>query len=728
MSIAYYEQDRFFHLKNEHFSYCMRVDDHGHLWHLYYGAPIGLTGAEPLVNYQKHTSFWSVLPGEPNSIDTVPLEYPGSGTADLRPCALTTVDAGFDGVTDLRFDSYEILAGKPHIDGLPQVYLNEGEIAETLKITLKDSVKELYADLYYTLFGFSGALSRFTVIRNGGHSTVRLQKAMTATLSFGDKDFELIHLHGAWGREFELERTPLTKSVQTISSFRGSSSHTANPFAALVRPDTTEDSGEAYGMSIIYSSNFEIETETDTFDCVRVNIGINERGFEWTLNPGESFTTPEAIFVYSANGLTAMSQTYQKLYQNNLIRGYWRDRLRPVLLNSWEGVSFHFDGEKMRSMARASARMGVDLFVVDDGWFGLRDNDHCALGDWVPNEPKLGGTLGELVKYVNDLGMDFGLWFEPEMISEDSDLYRAHPGWAIKVPNRAASLGRHQMILDLTRADVREYIVSAVTGVLRSANIVYVKWDMNRNMSEIGSEQLPGERNGEFFHRYILGLYEVLERITTEFPHILFESCSGGGGRFDPGMAYYMPQNWTSDNTDAIARLHIQYGCSMVYPPSLMTCHVSKVPNGRTKRVVPFETRANVAMQGSFGYEFDPSLLTDEQIELIHEEIKEYKQYADLVLHGRFYRLVSPFTTDACAFETVAEDKSVAIATYVFTAGVAMTSRRRLRLKGLDADAVYTETHSGQTYSGSFLMNAGILLPAQRFDFDSVRYIFERRS
>ena len=727
MAITVCEQCRVFKLDTASSSYVMGVMGQGHLVHLYYGAPIDDKQVQHLAAPRGRASFWAIPAGDADefSTDVVPLEYSGSGSADLRPCAIGSVDADGDNVTDLRYDSYEILPGKPDNPGLPHTYLNDGDAAQTLRITLRDAVKELYVDLYYTVFDFSPAIARWTVVRNAGSQPVTLTRAMTGSLQFPGKDYDLLHLHGAWAREFNVERAPICHTTQSVQSFRGSSSHLHNPFAAILSKDATEDAGEAYGVSLIYSSNFIIETDVDAFDTLRVNFGINDRAFSWRLDPGESFATPEAVLIYSATGLGDMSRAYQRLYRRNLARGKYRDQGRPVLLNSWEGVYMDFDAEKLLSMAAAASKLGIELFVLDDGWFGARDNDLCALGDWFVNEKKLGCTMQQLVERIRAVGMDFGLWFEPEMISPDSDLYRAHPDWCLHQSKRSPSLGRHQLILDLTRKDVQDYVVDTVSGVLRSADIRYVKWDMNRNMAEVGSAALPADRLGEIYHRYILGVYSIMERITSAFPDVLFESCSGGGGRFDAGILYYMPQNWTSDDSDAIQRLNIQYGCSMVYPASAMTCHVSAVPNHQVHRVTPLHTRGNVAMAGSFGYELDMSKMTDEEKAEVAQQVAEYKRIRDLVVTGDQYRLISPVGSNECAFMVVSEDKSAAIVTYVKKLNDPNPPVTRLRLKGLDENARYRDGE-GNVYAGSTLMHAGLNMPEMQQDFDSVRIVLER--
>ena len=728
MAISVLNEEKIFKLDAGSSSYVMAVMGGGRLIHLYYGARISDSRVKFLAQERGVASFWAIPAGEADefSTDVMPMEYSGAGTADLRPAAIASADEEGDNVTDLLFESYQVIEGKPDYPGLPHTYLNDGDGAQTLKITLRDKVKDLCVDLYYTVFDFSGAIARWTVIRNEGKQAVKLTRAMSASLQFPDKDFDLIHLHGAWAREFNVERTPVMHTTQSVQSFRGSSSHLHNPFAVLARKDAGEDSGEVYGLSLIYSSNFLIETDVDAFDTLRVNAGINDRAFAWTLQSGESFATPECVLVYSNKGLGEMSRTYHKLYRRNLARGKYRDKARPVLLNSWEGVYMDFTGEKLKSMARSAAKLGIELFVLDDGWFGARNDDTCALGDWVVNEKKLGCTMKQLVDDIRAEGIEFGLWFEPEMISPDSDLYRAHPDWCLHQKKRAPSLGRHQLILDMTRKDVRDYVVDIVSSVLSSADIRYVKWDMNRNMAEVGSAQLPAERIGEIYHRYILGVYEVMERITSAFPDVLFESCSGGGGRFDAGILYYMPQNWTSDDSDAIQRLNIQYGCSMVYPPSVMTCHVSAVPNHQVGRITPLHTRANVAMQGSFGYELDMEKLTEEERSEVAAQIVEYKKMRDIVITGSFYRLISPVNSNEYAFEQVSEDGRTVILTYVKKLNNPNPAVRRVRLKGLEANAQYVCEQTGLEVSGDTLMNAGVNLPDTRQDFDSVRWVFTR--
>jgi alpha-galactosidase len=544
------------------------------------------------------------------------------------------------------------------------------------------------------------------------------------SVDFPHRDFEVLNLYGSWGRERWIERRPLTSGMYSIGSARGSSSHHHNPFLALLSPGADEDRGEVYGVNLVYSGNFTAQAEADQFMTSRLSIGLNPFDFSWVLEPGASFQTPEAVMVHSAEGIGGMSRKFHALYRKRLCRGLYRDEPRPILVNNWEATYFNFNADKIESIARAGQELGIELFVLDDGWFGKRDNDRCSLGDWFVDRNKLPNGLDDLVARVRNLGMQFGLWFEPEMISPDSDLYRAHPDWCLHVPNRRRTEGRQQLILDYTRADVREAVYNMVTDILRSAPITYVKWDMNRNMTEIGSALLPQDRQRETAHRYMLGLYELLERITGEFPHILFESCSGGGGRFDPGMLYYMPQTWTSDDTDAAERLKIQYGTSIVYPISTMGAHVSAVPNHQVHRTISLEMRGHVAMSGNFGYELDLTKFTDEEKELVKEQVAAYKSLRHLVQFGDQYRLLSPFEGNDTAWMVVAGDKSEALVAWFRVLAMAHQPLCRLRLKGLDPERDYVLEETGAVYGGDELMNAGIYLPQVKGDFQSVLWRF----
>jgi alpha-galactosidase len=533
-------------------------------------------------------------------------------------------------------------------------------------------------------------------------------------------------LSGAWVRERHMERRALAPGMQGVESRRGASSHNDNPFIALLSKGADEDHGDVYGFNLVYSGSFTAQAEVEQYGTTRVTMGINPFNFSWLLEPGQQFQTPEAVMVYSSAGLGAMSRTYHRLYRTRLCRGKFRDAARPVLVNNWEATYFDFNAEKIESIAEAGRELGIELFVLDDGWFGKRDSDNSSLGDWIVDSSKLPSGLEDLAQRVRKLGLQFGLWFEPEMISPDSDLYRKHPDWCLHVPDRRRTEGRQQLVLDFSREDVCDAIAEMVTKILNSAPITYVKWDMNRNMTEIGSALLPPERQKETAHRYMLGLYRVLDRITAQFPHILFESCSGGGGRFDPGMLYYMPQTWTSDNSDAVSRLKIQYGTSIVYPTSSMGAHVSAVPNHQVGRITSLEMRGHVAMSGNFGYELDLTKFSERENEIVKAQVALYKDIRHLVQFGDFYRLLSPFEGNETAWMIVSEDQSEAAVFFFKVLAEPNEAIKRLRLKGLDPEADYRLVDDGQTYGGDYLMYAGVPIPLLHGDFQSKMWRLEK--
>ncbi|MBO4930576.1 MAG: alpha-galactosidase, partial [Clostridia bacterium] len=521
-------------------------------------------------------------------------------------------------------------------------------------------------------------------------------------------DFDIVHLYGRHNAERNMARSPLEHGHTSLSSTRGSSSHFHNPFAALVRHGADENQGEVFGFNLVYSGNFDITADVDYYECTRVNIGINPDGFTWHLEAGEEFQTPEAVLVFSGEGIGEMSRIFHRLYNNNLIRGRWKTEKRPLLINSWEAAYFSFDTDKLVSFAERAKEVGIEMLVMDDGWFGVRNSDNCSLGDWYVNEDKLPGGLGVLIDRVNALGLKFGIWYEPEMISPDSDLFRAHPDWCIHVPGRDCSIARQQYVIDMSRADVRENIYGQMKDVLSNYKIDYVKWDFNRNISEAGSALLGKEHGEEIFHRFVLGTYEVMDRLTRDFPDILLENCSGGGGRFDPAMLYYSPQIWASDNTDAIERIAIQFGTSMCYPASTMGAHVSM------SRRTGFETKGNVAMWGTFGYELDPNHLTEKDIEIVKKQVADYHKYYNLTHNGDLYRIVNPWDNSYyAAWELVSPDKSEMLFTLV-NMRYYHCNKRIIRFRGLDADKYYTLEENGEVYSGAFLMNAGLNVSRMR--------------
>lgn len=728
MSIKIDEQKKLFRLDAGSSTYIMRVMENGRLMHLYYGDRIDDDDVSFLLSYHINAAF-SPLPVDRDhplfSLDTQPLEYSCNGGGDFRISALSIRGDNGSTVTELRYVSHKTYKGKPELDGLPATYTNCDSEADTIEILMLDPLTNAEVTLYYTAFDELNAITRSVKIKNNSSKAIRVERAMSLCLDLNVCDFDLIHLHGKHVYERCFERAPLLHGIQSIASKRGSSSHNHNPFIALAKHNATEDFGEVYGFSLIYSGNFSSDVEVDCFDMTRVLMGINPVDFEWVLNENEEFQTPEAVMVYSANGIGEMSRTYHKLYRKNLCRGVWRDARRPILVNNWEATYFNFDDDKLVKIAEDASKLGIEMLVMDDGWFGNRNDDNSSLGDWTVNEKKLKGGLNSLVERINALGLKFGIWFEPEMISPISNLYEEHPDWCLHVNGRGRSVGRQQLVLDLSREDVCNYIFDAMSKILTSANIEYVKWDFNRNLSEVGSDLLAPEHQKEVAHRYILGLYGILERLTKTFPNILFEGCSGGGGRFDPAMLYYSPQIWTSDNTDAISRCFIQYGTSMVYPASSMSAHVSASPNHQTGRITSFETRGNVAMGGAFGYELDLNKLSDTEKDLIKKQVEDYKKYYDLINKGELYRVVSPYEKAThCAWEYVSEDKTKAIFTLVFNRAEP-NQGIIIRFKGLDPNKTYTNMANGLKYKGSTLMNAGLNLTGWHQDLESHQFYFE---
>ncbi len=722
-----------FHLRAGDASYAFSVF-HGFLLHLYCGPAVADDDLEYLLVRVGHDSVVPRPSDTPEgwfSLDIAPQEYPAYGTGDYRPSALmlrhgegSAVAQGSAAVS-LRYVSHEIVPGKPSVDSQPAVYANDGE-ADTLIVTARDPSSGLTVRLYYTAMRALPAVIRRAVIDNTTPAPVTLERVYSASLDFAvmTEPAELLHLGGTWGRERHTERTPLAHGSVSVSSRRGASSHHHNPFAALVSASADETHGTAVGLSFIYAGNFEILADTDPFGSVRLMAGIEPTDFSWLLGPGEAFVTPEAVLSISGEGLGKMSRTFHRLYREHLCRGEWRDRERPVLVNNWEATYFRFDSDKLAAIAKDAADCGIEMLVMDDGWFGCRNDDRSSLGDWFVNEDKLPGGLAPLVQRVRSLGLKFGIWFEPEMISPRSELFDRHPDWALHTEGRPLSVARSQYVLDMTRSDVRDWLFGALSSVLSSAPIDYVKWDFNRNLTEAASLSLPPERQGEIQHRYVLGLYDLLERITRAFPHILLEGCSSGGGRFDPAMLYYSPQFWTSDDTDAMERLDIQLGTSFVYPPSSISCHVSASPNHQTGRATSFVTRGHVAMGGAFGYELDLTKLSDEEKDLIRRQVKDYHRYYALINRGDFYRLILPSDTvngktgSCAAWMTVSEDRSEALVTFVVIRG-SIHPVYFLKLEGLDPDAVYEDEGTGARYGGSTLMHAGLNLAKNWRDGES---------
>ncbi|MCM8710737.1 alpha-galactosidase [Clostridium sp. SYSU_GA19001] len=722
MGIIYNQSTRVFHLQAANTSYIMQVYDDGYLAHSYWGKKINKVNEKNILSLRGRGSF---SPNTSNvnkvlTLDTLPQEYPAYGNSDFRTPAYAVQLENGSTVTDLRYDSHRIFKGKPMLRGLPATYVEKDDEAETLEIIMVDRLIGLKVILSYTAYKNFDVITRSVRFINRGESKLKILRALSMSVDFNSSKYDFMHLYGAWAKERHIERRPLLNGTQSVESRRGSSSHQHNPFIALLSKDATEDNGDVYGFSLVYSGSFLAQAEVDQYETTRVSIGINPFDFSWLLEKGEEFQTPEAVLVYSSKGIGEMSRTYHRLFRTRLCRGQFRDKTRPILVNNWEATYFDFNAEKIEAIAKVGKDLGIELFVLDDGWFGKRNNDNCSLGDWVEDRRKLPNGLKDLAERINKLGLQFGLWFEPEMVSPDSELYRQHPDWCLHVPNRPRTEARNQLILDLSREDVCEYIINSISNILKTVPINYVKWDMNRNMTEIGSECLPVERQRETAHRYMLGLYKVIDKITSDFPHILFESCSGGGGRFDAGMLYYMPQTWTSDDTDAVERLKIQYGTSIVYPVSTMGAHVSAVPNHQVGRVTPLKMRGDVAKSGNFGYELDLTKLSECEKEEIKVQIAEYKEIRELIQFGDMYRLLSPFEGNETAWMYVSEDKTEAFVAYFNVLAVPNGPIKKLTLKGLDEKKEYVIQGSKEVYGGDELMYLGLTLPETMGDYSSI--------
>ncbi|MBE6726359.1 MAG: alpha-galactosidase [Ruminococcaceae bacterium] len=707
MPITFISDKNLFKLDAAGATYVLSVTKGGYLLGLYWG------GAIPDANFggyafRDYASSFS--PSNPEvteggfSPDTAPLEFSGFGTGDFRKSAVSIRNADGNDATDFRYTGHRISRGKGAPAGMPATFAEDPADCETLEIDLADRTTGAELTLFYTVFEDLPVVTRYARLKNASQKAMDIEKISSASVQFAAMDFDFIHLYGRWGAERNWVRSPLAHGHQSISSARGSSSHYHNPFAALARCGADEDRGEVYGFNLVYSGSFDITADVDYYETTRLNMGINPEGFLWHLEPGEVFDTPEAVLVYSKEGLGGMSRAFHRLYLDHLIRGKYRREVRPLLINSWEAAYFDFDTDKLVSFAERAKEIGIDMLVMDDGWFSRRNDDRSSLGDWWVNEDKLPGGLGVLIDRVNALGLKFGIWYEPEMISPDSDIYRAHPDWCLHVPDRPNSIARHQYVIDMSRQDVRDNIWEQMNAVLSKYKIDYVKWDFNRNLTEAGSALLSAPHGEEIFHRFVLGTYELMGRLVDTYPDLLLENCSGGGGRFDPGMLYFSPQIWASDNTDAIERLAIQFGTSLCYPASTMGAHVSM------SRRTGFETKGNVAMWGTFGYELDPNRLTEKDLGIVKKQVADYHKYYELIHYGDLYRITDPWDNAfRCAWEFVSQDKNEALFTHV-TMRYYHCPTLIVRFKGLDPNFTYTLESTGEKYSGAFLMNAGLNL------------------
>ncbi|MDO5410273.1 MAG: alpha-galactosidase [Lachnospiraceae bacterium] len=714
MGIIFNEKSGEFHLYNENISYLMKILRNGQIGQLYFGSRIPQKEHYDylLENAYRPMSAYVYENEYSFSLEHLKQEYPSYGSSDFRMPAFTLKQENGSSVTAFQYVSHKIYAGKPVLSGLPATYTEKEDEADTLEILLRDELLGTEMTLIYTIFNQENAVARSVRFENRGEVSCQLDTAMSLCLDLPDADYEWVQFSGAWARERYVKNRMLQQGIQSVGSTRGSSGHMHNPFVVLKRPAADEFQGEVMGFSLVYSGNFLAQAEVDTYNVTRMMMGIHPLGFSWCLEPGESFQTPEAVIVYSKEGMNGMSQTFHKLYRTRLARGEWRDKERPVLLNNWEATYFNFDEEKLVQIAKTAKEDGVELFVLDDGWFSTRCGETSGLGDWWANTDRLPNGIKGLSERIEELGLKFGLWFELEMVNKDSELYRNHPDWIIHTPGRTASHGRKQYVLDFSRKEVVDYIFNLVAKILRESKVSYIKWDMNRSITECFSEGYGAKRQGEIFHRYILGVYDLYERLIAEFPHILFESCASGGGRFDAGMLYYAPQAWTSDDTDAVERVKIQYGTSYAYPLSSMGAHVSITPNHQLCRETPIKMRGDVACFGAFGYELDLAKLTAEERRVVRKQIEFVKQYRGMIHRGSFYRLQSPFENNISAWMVVSEDKKQAIVVYIKILNDVNCEFRRLHLKGLDENfcyhAVEDDVEKGDFF-GSELMNIGMI-------------------
>ncbi len=728
MAICINEQKRLITLQTHNTEYQMKIDEYGVLLHTYYGPRIYGSDMSETIAFRERGFSGNLTVNREEvraySLDVLPQEYSCIGSGDYRIGALGIRDSRGGRSCTLRTVGWTKEKGKYSLEGLPHVYDETGE-AESLVITMKDPYSGLTAELQYAVFEKTDIITRALRITNSGTETIQLEKAASICLDWQFGDYDWLTFYGCHAQERNLQRMPVHHGVQSIGSTRGNSSHHYNPFSILCEKNTDENNGLCWSFSFVYSGEFLMEIEKDQASQTRLVFGIHPQNFDWVLEPGTSFQTPEVILGCSTEGFGRLSRNLHRIIRNNVCRGEWKYRQRPVLINNWEATYFSFNAEKLIAIAEESAKLGIEMLVVDDGWFGKREDDYSGLGDWYPNEKKLGCTLKELGDEILSRGMKFGIWFEPESISEDSDLYRAHPEWAVRIPGRDPVLSRNQLVLDVSRREVQDYIIGRMSDILSSAPISYVKWDMNRSICEKYSGSLDPVRQGEFAHRFILGLYRILEELTSAFPHVLFEGCSGGGGRFDAGMMYYTPQIWCSDNTDAVNRLNIQYGTSFGYPVSVTGAHVSAVPNHQTGRVTPFATRGAVAMAGTFGYELDITKLSEDEKKQIPAQIARFHKYYDLIQGGDYYRLSSP--EDPCIiWQFVSENRLSALITAVSAEIVANSAPVHFNVPGLDDQRLYNAVFVLpeaaekplkviEKISGAALKNGGLTIPTMQW-------------
>lgn len=711
MNIQVNASNRLFHLQTKHTSYVFHVIEDGSLGQLYYGPKIPFKDDYANLNTREEHDCTNTRTDEDVEFQAELLkqEYAGLGKGDYRYPAFQITYPNGSRTSEFQYRDYELKDGKERLTGLPSTFADDSNDSQTLTVKLADGDLEL--QLHYTVFADEDVIVRSTTFVNHG-KTVFLNRALSAQLDLPDANYDFIQFAGSWSRERHLHRSHLHPGTQSISSLRTASSHQENPFFMLARPHTDNNQGAVFGFNFVYSGNFLDSVEVDQFDTARVLIGINPDEFGWKLNSGDSFQTPEVIFSYTDNGFNALSQQLGAFYAQHLINPHFAYQERPILINNWEATFMDFTEDKLMPIVERAKELGIEMFVLDDGWFGHRDDDRSSLGDWFVDEKKFNHGIAGFAKRVHDLDMKFGLWFEPEMISIDSKLYQTHPEWMIKTPGRGQTPGRHQFVLDMSRKEVVDYLFELMSHIIQDAKLDYIKWDMNRNITEMYGADLPADQQLEFSHRYILGVYDLYDRLTKAFPDVLFESCASGGGRFDLGMMYYAPQAWCSDDTDAIERIKIQDGTSYGYTPSMWGAHVSAVPNDQVGRLTSIDTRAKVAYFGAFGYELDVTELSDEEQATIKQQVAFYKQYRKLFQFGTFYRLETPDTSDnVYAWETVSPDKQTAIGMRYQILNGANPAYIRYYFKGLDPERHYTVNDGSEVFSGAELMNAGYFVP-----------------
>ena len=725
MAVQVQENGRLFTISTANTTYQMKADRYGVLLHLYYGRRCE-GSMEYLLTYADRgfaAAIYDAGVDRTYSLDFLPQEFPCDGTGDMRSPALSLEYGNRIHGCDMRFADYKIRNGKYALKGLPAVYADEEE-AQTLEILLRDTAGMAEVTLLYGVLPKLDIITRSVLVRNISENEIRIDKIMSANLDQVSGKYDLITFYGRHCMERNFQRTPVAHMEQRIGSRRGTSSHQFNPMMILADRETTETAGSCYSMQFVYSGGFSGCAGMDQYDQTRMQLGLMTERFSYPLAPGETFTAPEVIMSYSSQGLAVLSNNLQECIRKHVCRGKWRDQVRPVLLNSWEAYYMDFDGADILALADEAAELGMDMLVLDDGWFGKRDDDSSGLGDWFVNEEKLGGEMKELIYWVHRRGLKFGIWFEPEMVNEDSDLYRAHPDWAMAIPGRKPVRGRNQLVLDFSRKEVVDYVFESVCKVLDADTVDYVKWDYNRSIADVYSHTASDQ--GRVLYDYILGLYDFLERLSQRYPDMLIEGCSGGGGRFDAGMLYYTPQIWCSDNTDPIDRLRIQYGTSFGYPASCVGAHVSVSPNEQDGRVTPLAARGITAMSGTFGYELNPEKLSAEEKDEIRAQIAKRKEAAELIHSGRYYRLMSPFDGEAAAWEFVSEDQEDVLLNVVNLEIHGNRPVTYVRLQGLSSGAVYRDEKSGKTYPADALMEAGLPMPAPFGEYGALQIRFKR--